>query len=422
MHDINWIRNTPEAFKVAMLKRDIKVDINKILEIDSRRRRAIADIQELQQQKNLLAAEIAKFKDKKLPEFQQLLKKANEVKTKLQQSPKTSELDSELNNLLAEFPNLLDEDVNEGKDETENKLIKIWGEIPKFNFKPKQHFELGEDLAQMDFETATKMSGSRFVLLKKDLAKLERALAHFMLETHSEKFGYEEISPPLMVKDEAMYGVGQLPKFEEDSFSTTNNYRLIPTAEVTLTNIVANKILKEEELPLRYTAYTPCFRSEAGSAGKDTRGMIRLHQFSKVELVSITTNKQSKAEHERMTECAEYILQQLELPYRIMSLCSGDIGFCANKTYDLEVWMPGQNCYREISSCSNCGDFQARRMQAKYRDADKEINFVHTLNGSALAVGRTMVAILENYQQENGDILIPKVLQSYMRKNIINRN
>ncbi len=296
--------------------------------------------------------------------------------------------------------------------------MRTWGTPKDYSFTPKAHYDLGESLGLMDFETAVAMSGSRFVLLKKDLARLERALAHFMLDTHTQKFGYEEVSPPLLVKPHALYGTGQLPKFGEDAFQTTDDRWLIPTGEVPLTNIAADKIYAHEELPLRYVAYTPCFRSEAGAAGKDTRGMVRLHQFNKVELVSFVPPYLAQEEHERMLGAAEHILKELSLPYRVMLLCSGDTGFHSQKTYDLEVWLPGQNAYREISSCSVFGDYQARRLKARYRPLSEgkksKPDFIHTLNGSGLAVGRTLVAVLENYQQEDGSIMIPEVLRPYM--------
>jgi seryl-tRNA synthetase len=304
--------------------------------------------------------------------------------------------------------------VPNGKDEHDNKELRRVGEPPRIN-SAKQHFEIGENLKLMDFENAAKLSGARFTILKGGLARLERAIGNFMLDVHTEEFGYTEISPPLMVKDEIMYGTAQLPKFAEDQFKTTHGLWLIPTAEVPLTNIVNGDIVEKEKLPYRFVARTPCFRAEAGAAGKDTRGMIRQHQFYKVELVSITSPDQSEAEHERMTACAETILKKLELPFRTIVLCSGDMGFGARKTYDIEVWLPGQNAYREISSCSNCGDFQARRMNARCKSAgDKNTEFVHTLNGSGLAVGRTLIAILENNQQPDGSVIIPPVLRPYM--------
>jgi seryl-tRNA synthetase len=313
---------------------------------------------------------------------------------------------------LAEIPNLPADDVPVGNDEHANVEVSKWGVPKSFSFTPKQHYELGESLGLMDFETATKLSGSRFVLLKGALSKLERAIAQFMLDNHENEFGYTEITPPLLVNDAAMFGTGQL-HLKDDMFQTNHNHWLIPTSEVCLTNMVAGDILNPQELPMRVTAYTPCFRAEAGAAGRDTRGMIRNHQFTKVELVSITTPEQSDEEHERMTSAAESILQKLNLPYRKMLLSTGDMGFCAKKTYDLEVWLPGPQAYREISSCSNCGDFQARRMNTRYRSDQPKPQYVHTLNGSGLAVGRTLIAILENYQEADGSITIPEALRKY---------
>jgi seryl-tRNA synthetase len=319
-----------------------------------------------------------------------------------------------LNELLATVPNPLAPDVPDGADESDNLLLRSWGEPPRFDFEPKEHDELGARLG-MDFERAAKLSGARFVVLSGALARLERALATFMLDVQTREHGYTEVAPPLLVRDHVLFGTGQLPKFAEDQFRTTSDHWLIPTAEVPLTNLVADLIMDAEQLPLRYTAWTPCFRSEAGSAGKDTKGMIRQHQFSKVELVSIVRPEQSEAEHERMTACAEEILRRLELPYRVMVLCSADTGFAARKTYDIEVWLPGQGRYREISSCSNCGDFQARRMRARFRvKGERETRFVHTLNGSGLAVGRTLIAILENYQQADGSVVLPVAIRPYM--------
>ena len=333
---------------------------------------------------------------------------------------KVKDLNLKLNNLLIELPNSLEDDVPEGKSEDENQFIKSWGEKPQFSFNPLDHVEIGEKLNQMDFKRGVKISGSRFVLLRGQLALLERALSTFMIETHLNDDEFEEISPPFIVKEHALFGTGQLPKFSDDLFHTTDNRWLIPTAEVPLTNIVSNEIIDKNNLPLRFVANTPCFRSEAGAAGSDTRGMIRQHQFSKVEMVFVTHPTKSNEELEYLVSCAEKILQKLKLPYRVMMLCSGDVGFSAKKTYDLEVWLPGQNSgqglYREISSCSNCGDFQARRMNAKFKDkVSNEIDFLHTLNGSGLAVGRTMIAILENYQQKDGSIVIPDALLPYMR-------
>ena len=317
--------------------------------------------------------------------------------------------------VLSAIPNTPLDDVPVGNDEADNIEVRTWGNVPTFAFDPKEHFDLGETLGMMDFETAVKISGARFVILTGALARLERALGNFMLNLQTEEHGYTEVNPPALVNDATMYGTGQLPKFGDDLFKTTDGYWMIPTAEVPLTNIVAGEILDADNLPYRYTAMTWCFRSEAGSAGRDTRGMIRQHQFSKVEMVSVTKAEDSTAELERMTECAEEILKRLELPFRTVVLATGDMGFGARKTFDIEVWLPGQNAYREISSCSNCGDFQARRMKARYREkGEKEIKFVHTLNGSGLAIGRTLIAVLENYQQEDGSINIPVALRPYM--------
>jgi len=325
-----------------------------------------------------------------------------------------AKIDEQLKSFLETLPNLPADDVPVGKDEKDNKEVKQWGKKPELAFEPKEHFELGEKLGMMDFESAAKISGARFVVLKGALARMERALAGLFLDMNVAA-GYTEMVPPFLVRDNAAYGTGQLPKFGEDLFKTTNNFWLIPTAEVPLTNLVADSILDEEKLPLRMTAYTPCFRSEAGAAGKDTRGMIRQHQFSKVEMVSITHPDKSKEEHERMTAQAEAILQKLGLHYRVMLLCTGDMGFSSEKTYDIEVWLPGQNAFREISSCSNCGAFQARRMKARFKGKNsKETQFVHTLNGSGLPIGRTMVAILENYQNADGSITVPDALKPYM--------
>ncbi|HEY4162832.1 MAG TPA: serine--tRNA ligase, partial [Dongiaceae bacterium] len=324
-------------------------------------------------------------------------------------------LGSELDALLASQPNLPAPDVPDGKDERDNRVERTVGSIRNFPFQPKQHFEIGEALGLMDFEAAAKLSGARFVVLRGALARLERALAQFMLDLHTTEFGYTEVAPPFLVRDNALYGTGQLPKFAEDLFKTEQGLWMIPTSEVPLTNLAADTIIDEAQLPLRYTALTPCFRSEAGAAGKDTRGMIRQHQFMKVELVSIAHPDHSEAEHLRMTSCAEEVLKRLELPYRVITLSTGDMGFAAQKTHDIEVWVPGQGAYREISSCSNCGEFQARRMKARWRKAgEKATRFVHTLNGSGLAIGRTLIAILENYQQADGSVAIPAALRPYM--------
>ncbi len=415
MHDIKWIRENTSEFDVALKKRGIESISEQIISLDESKRQLITLIQKLQHARKEKAALIAKHGNINNPELKVLKRDAGHIKDKLTELESKLNSEVELEKLLSSMPNIPSISVPVGKDENANIEVRKWGEVPKFNFAVKAHYELGEKLQMMDFEQTAKISGSRFVTLKAGLAKMERALANFMLDVHTNNFGYMEVSPPLLVRDDAMFGAGQLPKFAEDSFVTTDGHRLIPTAEVSLVNLVADSVIEAEKLPLRFAAFTPCFRSEAGAAGKDTRGMIRQHQFSKVELVSITTPDLSEDEHERMTGVAEEILKLLELPYRVMLLCTGDMGFTAQKTYDLEVWLPSQNKYREISSCSNCGDFQARRLKARYiNNSTREKNLVHTLNGSALAVGRTIVAILENYQQADGAIRIPKVLVPYM--------
>jgi seryl-tRNA synthetase len=414
MLDIKWIRENPALFDEALQKRKIPPSAEEIIKLDSEKRQLIAQIQELQQQRNAHAKRLGEIKDKSGPEFQKAKEEAGEINKKLDNLNSQSDADQKLVAILETLPNIISEEVPIGPDETYNKLIRTVGIVPAID-NPKEHFALGENLGLMDFEQTAKISGSRFVTLTGALARLERALASFMLDIHTKEFDYIEVSPPALVRPIAMYNTGQLPNLDEESFVTTNDYRLIPTAEVSLTNLVADKIIAREELPIRFTAYTPCFRSEAGSAGKDTRGMIRMHQFNKVELVSITTPDESEAEHQRMLNAAETILQRLKLPYRVVLLCSGDTGFCSKKTFDLEVWLPGQNQYREISSVSNCGDFQARRLKARYKEfGASETTLVHTLNGSGLAVGRTLLAILENYQNPDGSIRIPDILVSYM--------
>ena len=492
MLDLKLIRDNPEGFDKALKKRGLEPLSETILALDAERRGTITALQDAQARRNQISKEVGKAKGAKDEALaQKLMAEVAALKDAIANGEaREKEISARLDEILAGTPNLPADDVPVG-DESANKELRKAGKPPKFNYEPKQHFELGEALGLMDFETAAKLSGSRFVVLKGALARMERALANFMLDMHTREFGYEEVNPPFLVRDDAAFGTGQLPKFRDDLFSAqsidqdavsedakqaarkrakqdeeqlneifqrlqetssnedefrknlyravndlalkgqeqdragfierfkagafTKHHWLIPTAEVPLTNIVREQILNEAVLPLRFTAHTPCYRSEAGAAGKDTRGMIRLHQFSKVELVSITTPDQSEAEHERMTSCAEEVLKRLGLAYRTMVLASGDMGFSARKTYDIEVWLPGQNAYREISSCSNCGDFQARRMNARYRPKEgKDLRFVHTLNGSALAVGRTLVAILENYQEKDGSIRIPEVLVPYM--------
>jgi len=417
MHDIRFIREHPEAFDAAMARRGLAPLAGDILEMDSRRRALQGEIQEMQSRRNVASKEIGMRKGKG-EDADDLIAEVNQIKSSMPAlEEEEGELAAGLETRLLELPNIMDSEVPDGADEDDNALIREWGEMPSFAFTPRDHVAIGEGLGQMDFATAAKLSGARFVVLKGQLARLERALAAFMLDTHTSEFGYQETLPPYLVNSTSMTGTGQLPKFGEDLFRADDKW-LIPTAEVPLTNIAANEILASDDLPMRFTAHTPCFRSEAGSAGRDTRGMIRQHQFSKVELVSITHPDESAAEHERMTGCAEAILQRLELPYRVMTLCTGDTGFGAQKTYDIEVWLPGQDdgkgMYREISSCSNCGPFQARRMKARFRDSEGNTQFVHTLNGSGLAVGRTMIAILENGQQEDGSVRLPQALHGYM--------
>jgi seryl-tRNA synthetase len=419
MHDIRWIREDGAAFDKAMARRGFEPQAGAILEIDKKWRDATTELQTLQQRRNEASKEIGKVKSQG-GDADALMKEVADIKARMQQLEEDERsLSEKLDAALSGLPNILADDVPDGPDETANVEIRKVGPAAQGNAKSADHVAIGEGLGMMDFETAAKLSGARFTLLKGQLSRLERALANFMLDIHTGEFGYTEVSPPYMVRDAALYGTGQLPKFGEDLFRTTGDHWLIPTAEVPLTNIANGEILAEEELPLRFTAYTPCFRSEAGSAGRDTRGMIRLHQFSKVELVSITHPDKSAEEHERMTNCAEEVLKRLGLSYRVVTLCSGDTGFGARKTYDIEVWLPGQDdgkgMYREISSCSNCWDFQARRMKARYRVAGgKQTAFVHTLNGSALAVGRTLIAVLENYAEEDGSVSVPEVLQPYM--------
>jgi len=418
MHDIRFIRENPEAFDAALKRRNLAPMAGEILKIDSDRRTLQAQIQKMQSRRNHASKEIGALKAKG-SDADEMIAEVNDIKTKMP-ALETEEacLAKNLEARLLELPNFLDDSVPDGDDEGQNQLIRTIGDVPNFSFTPKDHVALGEGLGLMDFTLGAKLAGARFVVLSGQLARLERALAAFMLDTHTGEFGYVETLPPALVNSQTMTGTGQLPKFAEDLYRSDDKW-LIPTAEVPLTNIVADEITDSAALPLRMTAYTQCFRSEAGSAGRDTRGMIRQHQFSKVEMVSITHPDQSADELERMTSCAETILQKLELPYRVLKLCSGDTGFSAQQTYDLEVWLPGQDegrgMYREISSCSNCGPFQARRMKARFRDVETgETRFLHTLNGSGLAVGRTLIAILENGQQEDGSIRLPQVLHSYM--------
>jgi seryl-tRNA synthetase len=464
MHDIRFIRENPEAFDRGLARRGLEPQAQRLIALDEVRRSAIQKAEAAQARRNAASKEIGEAKKKKdEARAQELMAEVAALKDSMPQMEAAEKIASKaLDVALAEIPNLPFDEVPNGKDEKDNVEHHRFGAKRNYGFVPKQHFDLGEALGQMDFETAAKLSGARFVVLKKGLARLERALGQFFLDVHtSEPHNYTEVAPPLLVRDDTMFGTAQLPKFREDQFSVeapfrhyepiaagivhknynpevigTNEWKtstvieaverglsfcppqffwLIPTAEVPLTNLVRESILDEAQLPLRYTACTPCFRAEAGAAGKDTRGMIRQHQFTKVELVSITTPEQSKDEHERMLACAEEVLKRLELHYRVMTLCAGDMGFAAQRTYDIEVWLPGQNMYREISSCSVCGEFQARRMNARYRTREgRNVRHVHTLNGSGVAVGRALIAVMENYQQENGSIAVPEALAPYM--------
>jgi len=415
MFDMGWIRESPEAFNAGLRKRGLEPRAAAILDLDERHRACQTNLQAHQARRNdaskAIGAAKARGDDASGP-----IAEAGALKERIRAAEEQGrELAAALDQLLSGLPNLPAEDVPVGAGEAANVEVARWGEPPRFEFAPKEHFDLGEALGLMDFETAAKLSGSRFVVLKGALARLERGLAAFMLDLHTTELGYTEIVPPLLVRDHTAYGTGNLPKFADDLFRTTDDYWLIPTAEMPLTNLVRDSIVEAEHLPLRFTAHTPCFRSEAGAAGKDTRGMIRQHQFSKVELVSIAHPDASDDELERMRGAAEEVLRRLGLHYRVVVLSSGDMGFAARKTYDIEVWLPGQDAFREISSCSNCGDFQARRMNARFREADaKGTRFVHSLNGSGLAVGRTMVAILENYQREDGTVVVPEALRPYV--------
>ncbi len=417
MHDIKTIRENPDAFDRGLALRGLSPLSAEILELDAAKRDHIQKLQDAQGRRNVLSKEIGeamKAGDKARADT--LKAEVASLKDFISQGEETERaLNLKLADSLSVIPNIPLADVPKGADEHGNVELHVWGEKPRFNFEPRQHFDIGEWLGQMDFEIAAKLSGARFVVLKNQLAKLERALGQFMLDLHTEHHGYVEVSAPLMLRDDAMFGVGQLPKFKDDLFQTTSGHWLIPTAEASLTNLVRESVLDEKSLPIRMTAFTPCFRAEAGAAGRDTRGMIRQHQFYKVELVSIVTPDESEKEHERMLGCAEEVLKRLGLAFRTMVLCTGDMGFGSRKTFDIEVWLPGQNAYREISSCSQFGEFQSRRMEARFKPVDgKAPRYVHTLNGSGLAVGRTMVAILENYQNDDGSVTIPEVLRPYM--------
>jgi seryl-tRNA synthetase len=466
MFDIKWIRENPDVFDRGLTRRGLAPLSAKLVKLDEERRALITGLEAAQARRNSASKEIGQAKAKKdEATAQKLMAEVAELKTSIPDlETKEKEASAALEKELAQIPNTPLDDVPDGKDEHDNVEYRVWGKKRDYPFKPKQHFELGEALGQMDFELAAKLSGARFVVLKKGLARLERALGQFFLDVHtSEPHNYTEVNPPILVKDETMFGTAQLPKFRDDQFaadSALDNYEeilaqihminfrfpewvengvlhltldrleqardfisgqsltkkmwLIPTAEVPLTNLVRESIVEEDTLPRRYTACTPCFRAEAGAAGKDTRGMIRQHQFTKVELVSITTPEKSKDEHERMLNCAEEVLKKLDLHYRVVTLCTGDMGFASQKTYDIEVWLPGQGMFREISSCSVCGDFQARRMNARFRGKDGKPRFVHTLNGSGVAVGRALIAVMETYQQEDGSIAVPDALSPYM--------
>ncbi len=410
MHNLKEIRKDFSKFEQDLEKRSVKIDFNNLKKLDELNRDLIQKKENLEKEKK----DISKSKD------ESLFKKSKEISVELEKiADLQKNTKTELNNILSSIPNVPHQDVPNGKDENDNVEVLKAGKVPNFDFKPKSHYELGENLGMLDFDLATKTTGSRFVFVKKELALLERALSNFMLDTHIIQNGYQEISPPLIASDNTMYGTGQLPKFENDQFEIkfdggSDRKFLIPTAEVILTNIVKDKIVDQKDLPMRFVASTPCFRKEAGSYGKDTKGMIRQHQFYKVEMVSIVEKENCLEELERMTNCATDILDKLELPYRKVILCSGDMGFSAEKTYDIEVWLPSENKYREISSCSSCSTFQAQRMKSRYKNNNKEIVFVGTLNGSGLAVGRTLIAVLENYQQKDGSIIVPKVLRPYM--------
>jgi seryl-tRNA synthetase len=417
MYDIRWIRENADLFDKGLVSRGLEPLSKDLLALDDRRRAAISLAQSVQEKRNVFSKEIGQAianKDSGRAEALKLeVARLKETLTASEDQEK--QLIAALDAALSTIANTPLGSVPVGRDEHENVVRSVWGQPRDFSFLPKQHFEIGENLGLMDFETAAKMSGARFVINKGALARLERALGQFMLDLHTSVNGYQEVNPPILVKDHAMFGTGQLPKFADDLFRVLPDYWLIPTAEVSLTNMVRDNILDEAALPLRLTALTPCFRAEAGAAGRDTRGMIRQHQFSKVELVTIASPEQSEAEHDYMTRSAERVLQDLELPYRVLTLCTGDMGFGSQKTYDIEVWLPGQNQYREISSCSVCGDFQARRMNARFRASDGSgVRFVHTLNGSGIAVGRALVAVLENYQNEDGSVTIPAALLPYM--------
>ncbi|MCH8153908.1 MAG: serine--tRNA ligase [Proteobacteria bacterium] len=415
MFDLRWIRESPEAFDTGLTRRGLEPASARVLDLDARRRQAQTELQELQTARNTASKAIGEAKGRGQDAEAQMAEVARLKETMAKAEAAEREVAAELDELLSGLPNTPGPDVPDGPDESANVCLRTVGEAPAFDFEPKQHFDLGEALGLLDFETAAKLSGARFVVIRGALARLHRAIANFMIDLHTAEHGYTEVMPPYLVRDHVLYGTGQLPKFGDDLFRTTGDFWLIPTAEVPLTNLVAGDILDEAALPVRVTALTPCFRSEAGAAGKDTRGMLRQHQFDKVEMVSIAHPERSEEELERMTTCAEEVLKRLGLHYRVVVLSTGDMGFGARKTHDIEVWLPGQGAFREISSCSNCGDFQARRMNARFRPATgKGTRFVHTLNGSGVAVGRALIAVMENYQRADGSFEIPEVLRPFM--------
>ena len=415
MHDIRWIRENPDAFDAGLGRRGLAPLSAQALVIDTDNRTITTELQDLQTRRNDASKQIGALKGKGEDATVQMAEVAGLKDSMTALEERQKETTAALRALLEGVPNIPGDDVPDGVDEDDNVELRRIGKKPTFDFEVRDHVDIGESLGLLDFEAASKMSGSRFVVTRGPLARMERALAAMMLDLHTDEFNYTEINPPLLVRDDAGYGTGQLPKFADDLFRTTTDHWLIPTAEVPLTNLVAGDILDEPDLPVRFTAHTPCFRSEAGAAGKDTRGMLRQHQFTKVEMVSICHPDKSADEHERMTACAEEVLKRLGLHYRVVVLSTGDLGFSARKTYDIEVWLPGQDRYREISSCSNCGDFQARRMRARFRSEDRKgTDFVHTLNGSGLAVGRTLIAVIENYQQADGSVRVPDALKPYM--------
>jgi seryl-tRNA synthetase len=417
MFDIKWIRDNAQAFDAGLARRGVDAVSARLIALDDDRRSHVTRLQEALETRNAASKEIGRAKASGDEEAaQKAIEQVAKLKSFIQSGAEEEKaLTAALETALSELPNLPLDDVPDGADENDNIEIRTFDEKRTFNFEPKEHYELGENLGLMDFEAAARMSGSRFVVLRKGLAKLERALGQFMLDLHTEEHGYAEISPPLLVRDQALYGTGQLPKFAEDLYRTEDGSWLIPTAEVPLTNLARETVHNVADLPMRVTALTHCFRLEAGSAGRDTKGMLRQHQFSKVEMVSITDKDSSAEELERMVSCAEEVLKRLDLHYRVVTLCTGDLGMGARKTYDIEVWLPGQGAYREISSCSLCGDYQARRMMARYRiEGEKQVQYCHTLNGSGIAVGRALIAVLENYQNKDGSISVPNALQSYM--------